>query len=139
VGLELLPWLVVICWGQQKRAIQTETKALATASAVMSDRGSASGQRVYLSMAVRQYWKPEESGNSPTRSICTGEKRADGRLKLPRGAFTCRVTLDSWQGVQARVHARQPLPTPGHTIRWDAKLTVALAPGWLRPWGVSKN
>jgi len=50
-ALNCLPWSVVICWGQPKRAIQTETKALATASAVMSDRGSASGQCVYLSMA----------------------------------------------------------------------------------------
>jgi len=66
-----LPWSVVICWGQPKRAIQTETKALATSSSVMSDRGRASGERVYLSMAVRQYRKPEETGSGPTRSICT--------------------------------------------------------------------
>jgi hypothetical protein len=36
-----LPWSVVICWGQPKRATQMETKALTTASAVMSDRGAA--------------------------------------------------------------------------------------------------
>jgi len=35
-----LPWSVVICCGQPKRATQTETKALATASAVLSDSGS---------------------------------------------------------------------------------------------------
>jgi hypothetical protein len=40
-----------------------ETKALVTVSAVMSDRGSASGQQVHLSMAVRQYRKPEETGS----------------------------------------------------------------------------
>jgi hypothetical protein len=34
-------------------------------------RGSASGQLLYLSMEVRQYTKPEETGSSPTRSICT--------------------------------------------------------------------
>ena len=50
-----LPWSVVICWGQPIQATQTETKALATASAVMSERGNASGQGVYLPMAVRQY------------------------------------------------------------------------------------
>jgi len=61
----------LICWGKPKRATQTETKALATASAVMSDRGTASDQRVYPSMAVRQYRKPEETGSGPTRSICT--------------------------------------------------------------------
>ena len=66
-----LPWSVVICWGQPKRAIQTETNALATASAVMSERGNDSGQRVYLSMSVRQYPKPEDKGSGPTRSICT--------------------------------------------------------------------
>ena len=64
-----LPWSVVICWGQPKRATQTETKALATASSVMSRRGTASGQRVYLSMAVRQYRKPEDTGSGPTWSI----------------------------------------------------------------------
>jgi hypothetical protein len=42
-----LPWSVVICCGQPKRATQTETKALATVSKLMSDRGTASGQRVY--------------------------------------------------------------------------------------------
>ena len=65
------PWSVVICWGQLKRATQTESKALATASSVMSRRGTASGQRVYLSMAVRQYRKPEDTGSGPTWSVCT--------------------------------------------------------------------
>ena len=128
-----LPWSVMICWGQPKRATQTETNALATASAVMSDRGTASDQRVYPSMAVRQYRKPEETGNGPTRSTCTSEKRADLRLKLSSGTYTCRVTLDRWQGVHARVHARRSFSTPGHTNRWDTNLMVALAPGWLRP------
>ena len=36
-----LPWSVAICWGQPKRAIQAEPKALATASAVMLERGNA--------------------------------------------------------------------------------------------------
>ena len=66
-----LPWLVVICRGLPIRATQTETRALATASVVMSDRGSASGQRVYLSMAVRQYEKPEKTHSGSTRSIRT--------------------------------------------------------------------
>ena len=48
-----LPWSVMICWGQPKRATQTETNALATASAVVSERGTASGQRVCLSIGVR--------------------------------------------------------------------------------------
>jgi hypothetical protein len=65
------PWSVVICWGQPKREILKETKALATASAVIWDRGSASDQQVYLSMAVGQYRKPEETGSGPNRSICT--------------------------------------------------------------------
>ena len=38
-----LPWSVVICGGQPKRETQTETKALATAAAVISERGGASG------------------------------------------------------------------------------------------------
>jgi hypothetical protein len=127
-----LPWSVVICWGQPKRATQTETKALVTASAVMSDRWAASGQHVNLWMAVRQYQKPEATGSGPTRSTCAWEKRADGRLKLLSGAFTCRMTLDRWHGVHARVHARQSFPTPGYTNCGDTNLTVALAPGWLR-------
>jgi len=52
-------------------------------------------------------------------------------------AYTCRVTLESWQGVHLPVHARQFFPTPGHTNRWDK--TVALAPGWLRSWRMSKT
>ena len=79
--------------------------------------------------AVKQYRKPEETGSGPSRSICTCEKRADGRLKLPRGAFTCRVTVDCWQGVHARVHAQQSFPTPGHTKPLDTNLTVAFGPG----------
>jgi hypothetical protein len=69
-----LPWSVVICWGQPKRATQIETKALATASAVISERGCASGQRVYLSMAVRQYRKPEETGSGPYKVLHRNEK-----------------------------------------------------------------
>ena len=76
-----LPWSVVICWGQPKRAIQTEAKALGTASVVISE----GVQLVYLSMAVRQYRKPEETDSGPTRSIRTWEKCADGKLKLSRG------------------------------------------------------
>jgi len=67
----------------------------------MSPRGRASGQRVHLSMAVRQYRNPEETDSGPTMSICTWEKRAVEISKFPRGAFTCHVTLDSWQGVHA--------------------------------------
>jgi len=130
--------LAALC-RQLKRAIQKETKALATASAVMSDRGSASGQRVYLSMAVRQYQKPDETGTAPTRSICTWEKRTDRRLKLPIAAFTCRVTLDGWQGVHAHVRAWQSIPNPGHTNRWHTNFMVALALGCLRLCRVSKT
>jgi hypothetical protein len=134
-----LSWSGVICWGLPKRATQTETKVLATASAVISERGIPSGQRVYLSMVVRQRRKPEETGSGPSRSICTRGKREDGKLKLPRGAFTCRVTLERWQGVQARVHSRKSFPTPGQTNRWDTSLTVALALGWLEPFRGSKT
>jgi hypothetical protein len=116
-----------------------ETKAFVTVSAVMSDRGTASGQRVYLSMAVRQYRKPEETGSGLTRSTCTWEKRANGRLKPPSEAFMCRVTLDRWQGVHARVHARQPFPTPDHTNRWDTNLTVALVPRLVKAMKGVKN
>jgi hypothetical protein len=66
-----LPLSVVICLGQPKQATQAETKVLATASAVMSDREGASGQRVYLSMVVVQNRKPEDTGSGPTKSICT--------------------------------------------------------------------
>ena len=59
-------------------------------------------------------------------------------MKLPIGAFTFRVTLDLWQGVNAPVHVRQSFPIPGHTNRWDTNVTVALAPEWLRLWRVSK-
>ena len=52
----------------------------------------------------------------------------------PSGAFTCCVTLEHWQGLHARVHARQYFPTPSHT-----NLTVALALGWLRPWMLQKT
>ena len=91
-----LPWSVVICWGQAKRATQIKTKALATASVVMSDRGSASGQRVYLSMAVRQYRNLEEM-EWPDQ-VDMHERRADGRSELPRGVFTCHVYLGQLAG-----------------------------------------
>lgn len=65
-----LSWSVMICWGLPIRATQTETKALESASAVTSER-SVSGQRVNLSMAVRQCRRSEETGSDPTRSICT--------------------------------------------------------------------
>jgi len=41
-----LSWSVVICRGQPKRETHTETKALTIAAAI-SERGTASGQRVY--------------------------------------------------------------------------------------------
>ena len=107
-------WSVVICWGQPKRATQMETKALGTASVVISERGSDSDQRMYLSMPVRQYRKPEDTCSGPTMSIRTWEKRADGKLKFSRGTYTCRVTLKRWQGVHTRVSMLgnlSPLPT----------------------------
>jgi hypothetical protein len=70
-GLEMPALVGLICWGQPKRTTQRETKALAIDTAVMSDSVSVSGQRVYLSMAVRQYGKPDERGRGPTSSICT--------------------------------------------------------------------
>ena len=49
------PWSVVIVCGHPKRAIQPESRARDTVSAVMSWLGKASGQRVESSTAVRQY------------------------------------------------------------------------------------
>jgi hypothetical protein len=85
-----LPWLVVICWGLPIQATQTETRALVTASVVMSDRGSALGQRVYLSMAVRHYRKPEETHNGPTTSICTRETCQQEVETSKRGLYVPR-------------------------------------------------
>jgi hypothetical protein len=66
-----LSWSVVICWRLSSRATQTETKALETVSAVISERWIASGQRMNLSMTVRQYRNLKETGSGPTRSIFT--------------------------------------------------------------------
>jgi len=40
--------------------------------------------------------------------------------------------MKSWQGVHARVQARQSFPTPGHKNRWDTNLTVVLAVGGVK-------
>ena len=71
--------------------------------------------------------------NMHLRETCRRE------VETPERGFTCIVTLDCWQGVHARGHARQSYPTPSLTNRWETNLTVALAPLWLRLWRVSKT
>jgi hypothetical protein len=65
---------------QPKRATQTVTITLATASAVISETGNASGQRACLSVTVRQYRDTDETGSGLTRSICT-EKKGQGKFE----------------------------------------------------------
>ena len=55
LGFELSALSVMMLGGTPKRDIHPLMKAFATDSAVMSDRGMASGQRVNRSMQVRRY------------------------------------------------------------------------------------
>jgi hypothetical protein len=114
-------------------------KALATASAGISDRECLRPMGVSVDGSETVLEARGDTGSGPTRSICTCNKLANGRLKLSRGASMCRITLDCWQGVYAHVHVRQSFPTPGHTNCWDINLMLALATGWLRLWRVSKD
>jgi hypothetical protein len=50
------------------RVIHPDNRALATVSAVMYGRGIASGQRLKLSTAVRQYLNLSDFGSVPTMS-----------------------------------------------------------------------
>ncbi len=53
-------------------------RAAAQSAAVVEASGSASGQRVVLSIMVNRYEKPEERGSGPTKSTCRCEKRRTG-------------------------------------------------------------
>jgi hypothetical protein len=47
-----------------------EIRGFATSSAVTSDRGIASGQRMYKSVTVRYYWNSDELDRGPTSQMC---------------------------------------------------------------------
>ena len=83
----------MVC-GQPKRAIQPDSKACATVSAVISCMGMAFGQRVKLSTAIRQYLNPADVGMGPTRSMWMYRKRAAGSVKSPKGVTICLETLE---------------------------------------------
>ena len=83
------PWSVMIVYGHPKRAIQPESRARDTVSAVMWI-GKASGQRVKRSTAVRQYLNPADEVRGPTGSMWMCRKRAGGRLKLRTGVMVWR-------------------------------------------------
>jgi hypothetical protein len=48
---------------------KTVTKTLATTTAAISERRTASGQRLYLPLAVRENQNPEGMSSSPTRCM----------------------------------------------------------------------
>ena len=88
------PWSVVMVCGHPKRAIQPDSNACPTVSAVMSCIGMASGQRVKRSTAVRQYLNPADVGKGPTRSMWMCRNRAAGSVKSPKGVTVCLVILE---------------------------------------------
>ena len=99
----------------------------------MSERKSASGQRVYLYVSDTL---PEAGGErqQPDQVDMHMSEKCRREVETPERGLICRVILDSWLGVDARVHARQSVPTPGHINRWHTHLMVTLIPGCLRPW-----
>lgn len=61
---------VVIWSGHLESEKQQEIRGFATAPAVTSDRGFASGQLMYMSITVRYYRNPDELDRGPTRQMC---------------------------------------------------------------------
>ena len=64
------PLSVIIVAGVPNRAIHPLKKASASASALISTSGIASGQRVKRSTQISRYLKPSAYGKDPTISIC---------------------------------------------------------------------
>ena len=62
------PWSVVISWGTPNLDTQERRRAVAQSVAVAEASGTASNHPEYLSMMVRMYVIPSDSGNGPTRS-----------------------------------------------------------------------
>jgi hypothetical protein len=95
--LNCRPWSVVMVCGLPKRVIHPDSLARTTVSAVMSIRGTDSGQRVNWSIAVRQYQKQSDVGGGPTMFMCACWNRSVGMPKSHSGVMVCLVTFDRWQ------------------------------------------
>lgn len=126
-----LPRSVVILIGTPNREIQPETKWRATVLAVMSDIGMASGQRVNLSIPVRQYRKSREVGIGPMMSTLICWKRWSDRLKFDNADLLWRFTLARWQGIHCLTNCVQSLLMLGQTNRCWTSFAVGFVPGWL--------
>jgi hypothetical protein len=72
------PLSLVMIAGTPNLWIHPWRRAAAQSAAVVEASGSASGQRVVLSITVNRYEKPEERGSGPTKSTCRCEKRRTG-------------------------------------------------------------
>lgn len=90
------PWSVVMNLGQPNRDIQLLKKVFAIVAADVSLIGMASGHLENLSIIVRQYLLPSDSGSGPTMSMCTWSKRRSGSLNMAGCVCTCRPIFDRW-------------------------------------------
>ena len=95
----------------------------------MVERGTASGQRVVLSMILKRCVKPEEKGKGPTRSTWMWLKRRVGTGIGSTCVLVCRVTLAFWEFKYNLVYGLMSFDKPRQTKREEMRRRVARTPG----------
>ena len=133
------PRSVVMVPGTPKRATQCAVKLSAQFSAVMSERGTASGHLVVRSTMVSKYLLPlAATGRGPTISTWTCENLPPGTGMTSTSVFSCTVTLLRLQCWHSLHQAATSVAQPGQTNLLLISRLLALMPGCERLWMVLK-
>ena len=137
----------VIVTGTRNRDIEVDINAFAQSTDEIVESGTASSQRVVLSMIVKMWEKPEEWGIGPTRSICTWLKHLAGVGMVNIRDLVWCVTFPLWQFRPDLVHrvtsldVLYGLPVARDYGIWkissDDNLVVLMV--WENPWECRKQ
>jgi len=123
---------VVIVFGEPNRDIQWVQNAVAIVSAVIFERGTASGHRVNLSIIVRHYRQFCCNGIT-TMSRWTWSSLPFGTSIFSGERWLCLWILERWQARQTLHHSRTFLFIEGHTNFWGTWRAVDRPLGWDKP------
>jgi hypothetical protein len=128
-----VPLSVVITLGTPNLKIQPAIRASAHVATSMFISGTASNQRVDLSIIVIMYLKPAaDVGRGPTKSTCRWLNLLSGTGIACTATVACVVTLARWQCWQSRHHLVASVAIPRHTTHLDNNRFVARMPGWAK-------
>ena len=107
------PLSLVMMQGKPNRCIHPVRRAAAQLAAVVPDKGTASGQRVVLSMIVKMCVAAAETGRGPTISTWMFVNLLCGTAICSGWSRMCFCTFPFWQPRQARAASAMVRPMCG--------------------------